>query len=243
MTRRKGFRSPLPFVRAFTLVEVLAALTIGSLLVVAAVSATRALGGTRRMVDRQVQRQEAARAAIEVIVASLRNVRRDPIRNQPIVVGTRDQDGGRIDLQVISDSRCRHDGAESDQYELSFFLGKPTGRPWTALMCRKDHAFDDEPRDGGMVTVIAEPIVGREFSYLADGQWQEEWSSLSMTPPEAVRVTVIAMDMEEGFSSGRPETTTLSTVVPIRVDVPPSKSAEESKREAEEAQERKGRNR
>jgi prepilin-type N-terminal cleavage/methylation domain-containing protein len=228
--------------KAFTLVEVLAALTIGSLLVAAAVSATRALSGTRRVVDRQVQRQEAARAAIEAVVAGLRNVRRDPIRDEPIIVGTRERDGVRIDLLVIGDTRCRPEGAESDQYELSFFLGRPTGRPWTALMCRKDHAFDDQPRDGGMVMVVAEPIVGLEFAYLADGQWQEEWSALSTTPPEAVRVTVTAIDVEEGPSAGRPETTTLSTVVPIRVDLPPAKSAEESKREAEDARERGGRN-
>jgi hypothetical protein len=214
----------------------LAALTIGALLVVAAVGATRALAGTRRSVDRRVERSEAARAAMDAIVTVLRNVRRDPVSDEPVVVGTRNESGDtgdRIDLLVISNVRCRPDGAESDQYEVSFFLGRPAGQPWTALMSRKDHALDDEPRGGGLVSVLAERIVALKFAYYADNQWQEEWSPLAPKAPEAVRVTVTAIDDDERSSGARPETTTLSTVVPIRVDLPPSKNP---KREQAEAQ-------
>ena len=221
--------------RAFTLVEMLATLTIGALLVVAAVSATRALASTRRSVDRRSERSEAARLAMDTIVAALRNVRRDPIRDEPVVVGTQNESGetgDRIDLLVISDAPCRPEAVESDQYEMSFFLERSAGRPSTALMCRKDHALDDDPRGGGIVSVVAERIVALKFSYYTDGQWQDEWSPLSPKPPEAVRVTVMAVEDEEGSRGTRPETTTLSTVVPIRVDLPPSKNPKQEQAEA-----------
>jgi type II secretion system protein J len=212
---------------AFTLVEMLAALTIGALLVVSAVSATRALAGTRQSVDRRVERSEAARAAIDAIVSELRNVRRDPVADEPVVVGTANdagEMGDRIDLLVLSEVRARADGPESDQYETSFFLGRPAGQSRTALLHRRDHALDDRPRDGGIVTVVAERIVTLKFSYYAENRWQEEWPPLSPTPPEAVRVTVTAIDNEQGARGGALETTTLSTVVPIHVDLPPSKN-------------------
>lgn len=226
--------------RALTLVEMLAALTIGSLLVVSAVSATRALAGTRQSVDRRVERTEAARVAMDAIVAALRNVRRDPISDEPVVVGTANDSGemgDRIDLLVLSDVRVRRDGPESDQYETSFFLGRPAGRPHTALMCRRDHALDEGPRDGGIVTVVAERIVALTFSYYAGNTWQDEWPPLSVKPPEAVRVTVTAIDNEESLRGAAPETTTLSTVVPIHVDLPPSKNP---KRERAEGQSQGG---
>jgi hypothetical protein len=83
------------------------------------------------------------------------------------------------------------------------------------------------------VNVVAERIVALKFSYYGDSQWQEDWPPLSTKPPEAVRVTVTAMDSGESGSGARPETTTLSTVVPIRVDLPPSKNPKREKAEVQ----------
>ena len=94
----------------FTLVELLVAVTISSLLVVSVVSTTRALSSTRRGVDQRVERSASGRRAMEAIVAGLRNVRRDPIRGKPVMVGLSGEGeagSDRIDLQVISDRRAR----------------------------------------------------------------------------------------------------------------------------------------
>jgi prepilin-type N-terminal cleavage/methylation domain-containing protein len=214
--------------RSFTLVELLVALTIGSLLVVSVVSATRALSGTRQSAERRMARSSAARRAMETIVAALRNVRRDPIRDQPVIVGhPGGADGDRIDLQVISDHRVRPDGAESDQYEMSFFLAKPAGQPWPVLMCRKDHGLDEHPADGGIVTVVTEGIIALSFQYYVDNQWSDQWSSVEPRAPDAVRVTVVAVGSEAGDARVRPTPLSLSTVVPIRVNPPTEAQAPE----------------
>ena len=202
----------------FTLVEMLVALTVGSLLVISAVSATRALSGSREAVDRHVEREAAARHATEAIVAALRNVRRDPTRKEPVVVGESGPGGGqndKIDLLVTSDARVRREGAESDQYELSFYLVRRPGAELPALVCRKDHALDEFPEDGGIVSVVAEGITALVFEYLSDEQWLRDWSAFEPAPPQAVRVMVSATDVEPAPRSGSRDTTVLTTVMPI----------------------------
>ena len=213
-------------VRAFTLVEMLVTLTIGSLLVVSVVSATRALARTRASIDCRIERSMAGRQAMETIVAALRNFRRDPIRRHPVLVGHRGataQEGDRIDLLVLSSRRNRSEGAEADQYEMSFSLQRRPGAALPVLVCRKDHALDDEPDDGGLVTVVAEGIVGLSFMYLAGEEWMNEWPELSAHPPDAVRVTVAAAMMHPTSALDREAfggAMTLTTVVPINITQP-----------------------
>lgn len=209
--------------RGFTLVEVLLALTISALLAVSVVSATRTLSSTRQSVDRRVERATSGRRAMEIVVAALRNVRRDPLPSQPIIVGRSGGRGARrdrIDLQTITDRRARPDGAESDQYEIGFYLAKPSGRQLPVLMRRQDHALDEHPDDGGIATVVAEGIVGLSFEYFADGQWSDEWPEAEPRTPEAVRVTVAAVGPESRNSRRLPKPFELSTVVPIHVNPP-----------------------
>lgn len=211
--------------RAFSLVEVLVTLTIGSLLVMSAVSATRALTGARASVDRRVERVSEARRAMEAIVAALRQVRRDPLGpEKPLVVGV---SGGRnagrdsINLQVISDRRARRDAIEADQHEVGFFLSeqKSDGR-MPVLLRRRDHALDDHPDEGGVVMPVAEGIVSLSFEYLSGEQWYPEWPATEPRPPEAVRVTVVAATPPPKDSRLAPDTTVFSTIVPIRTNLP-----------------------
>ena len=195
-------------------------LTIGSLLVVSAVSATRSLASARAKVDRRVERSMAARHAMETIVAALRNIRKDPTQRFPVVVGHSGGQGAgndRIDVLVISDQRARPDGPESDQYEVGFYLMQQSGQQWPTLMRRRDHALDEHPEEGGIATVVAEGIVGLSFEYYADDQWMTEWPADQPRTPKAVRVTVeaAAAPAEPGLS---PQTIQLSTVVPLCVN-------------------------
>ncbi|MBI4580636.1 MAG: prepilin-type N-terminal cleavage/methylation domain-containing protein [Planctomycetes bacterium] len=202
----------------FTLMEVLAAMTIGTLIVMSAVGATRALTTTREKVDRRVERAAEARRALEAITGALRNVRRDASDpDKPVVVGYGDDGsgGGRINLLVIGDRRVRRDGSESDHYETSFFLSPSGGgRMLSSLMCRRDHALDDRIEEGGIVTTVADNIVGLSFEYRSAGQWYREWSPTELQPPEAVRVTVAAANRPDRDSRSM-DTIVLSTVVAI----------------------------
>ncbi len=201
---------------AFTLVELLLAITISGLLVVSAVSAVRSLTSARESVDRRGQRLCQARQAIECVTSALRNIRRDVQGDDPVLVGRpgdRGEPGDRIDLLVIDQRRCRPEGPESDQQETSFSLATLPGREYPALLCRRDHALDDEPEDGGLATVVAEGIIDLSFEYYDGDQWQREWVE-QPAPPRAVRVTVAAV-ADDSRLDRKPDVLTLSTVVAI----------------------------
>jgi type II secretory pathway pseudopilin PulG len=219
---------------AFTLVEVLLATTISALLVMTVVSTTRSLSTSRDKIESKSSRRLEARNGLEAMVAALRNVRRDGAGKNPVLIG---YDGGegqndRINLMVIDDRRCREDGEESDQYEMTFYLWKPEGARFPSLMCRKDHALDDYPERGGLATVAAEGIVGLTFEYYDGETWREEWSDQETKPPKMVRVTLAAVetDRKETGWSMRPEPMVLSTAVAIE---------SETKRETNESKDDK----
>jgi prepilin-type N-terminal cleavage/methylation domain-containing protein len=212
--------------RGLTLVELLVAMTIGSLLIVSVVSTTVTITRTRNRVDERVSRSGEARLALAAVVAQLRNVRRDWTRDRPPVVGsTTPRWGGgsgndRIDLLVISDRPARPDAPESDQFEVSFYLTRRQGVPWPTLVMRKDHELDEFPGEGGLETVVAEGITALTFEYFNGEDWLREWSELEPLGPKAVRVTVVATDRAMPEPGQTPRHVTLSTVAPIRLSQP-----------------------
>lgn len=204
--------------RAVTLIELIVSVTIGALVAMSAVSATSSLTRTRQTVEQRTRRLSSARRAMASIVGALRNVRRDPIRGRPVVVGTRgDRGRDSIDLLVIDERTSRPEGAESDQQEVSFYLQRRSGQAAPSLMRRQDHGLDDYPEGGGVATVVAEGVVGLSFEYFGEGEWVREWPDSMTRAPEAVRVTVSAISTNRPARGQRPEAVTLSTVVALDI--------------------------
>lgn len=205
----------------FTLAELLVSLTLMALLTASIVSATRALTATRTRVDEHIAASAAARQGLEAVVAALRNVRRDPDRDHPLIIGE-SGDGGnsRLALQVISDIKARADSPESDQYEVGFTVWqRDDGVP--VLLCRRNNGLTDKPGMGGIATVVAEGIVGLSCEYYSQGQWQNEWTEAELGVPEAVRVTVAATGVPARRATGaRISPAVFSTIVAIHAEQP-----------------------
>lgn len=211
---------------AFTLVEMLLSLTIASLLVASIASTVQTVLSARQGVDRRTQRVFEARHAMDTVVAALRNVRRDPIPDVPLVVGYsggHDIGNDKINLQVISNRRVRSEGAESDQYEMSFYLADLPDRATRALMCRTDHALDEYWDNGGIATTVADGVIALSFEYYDGEEWLHEWSEFQQSTPKAVRVTLAVTDAQpqagetQRRPAAMPDCIVLSTVVPIHV--------------------------
>jgi type II secretory pathway component PulJ len=211
---------------------VLITLTIGSLLMVSVMSATHGLSNAQARVQGRADHLAEARRAMQTILGELRNVRRDALRETSTVVGRRGIGAGnsdRIELQVIDNRQVRPDAAESDQYEVSFFLENRGDSPLPSLMCRKDHAFDDYPQDGGIVSVVAEGIVGLTIDYYFAGEWKREWVSTEPQPPQAVRVTIAAATTPNQTNRRDWNVVELSSVVTLhaarRIDIAQDQNA------------------
>ena len=207
--------------RGFTLVELLVSMTIGTLLIVTVISSTVTITRTRARVEQRVARSEEARRGLAMIVSQLRNIRRDWSPDRPPLVGHGSSGGDdRIDLLVTSDDPARPEAPESDQYEVSFYLIRRPGIPWSTLVMRQDHELDEFPDDGGIETVVAEGITVLSFEYFTGEKWRSEWSKLEIRPPKAVRITVVAADLQPSEPGQAPRHVTLSTVVAIRLQQP-----------------------
>jgi type II secretory pathway component PulJ len=218
------------------MVEVIVALTISAMLLVSVVSTTRALSSTRQNVERRVDQGAAARHAMETIVAALRNIRRDPTMQRPVVIGRsggRGAGNDRIDLLVISDVRGRPEGAESDQYEQSFYLTECPGRAGLVLLSRKDHALDDHPQEGGVGTIVAEGMTTLSFAYYSGAEWRDEWSDLEVRAPEAVRITLATVPTSAAADAkGFVEPVVLSPIVALHANEPvDDQAADRTRRE------------
>ncbi len=161
---------------------------------------------------------------MQTILGALRNVRRDPSQQAPLIIGKNDANGSsRIDMQVIGDHPVRADGVAADQQEVGFYLETSAGGT-SVLICRRDIALDDKPTEGGVATRVADGIVELHFEYYQGGQWYREWASTQPQPPQAVRVTLSAAspaprDKQAGATQDR-EVVTLSAAVAIKVNPP-----------------------
>lgn len=210
--------------RGFTLIEVVLALTISAILLGSLVTSTRAIARSREHTYARLDRTANAQRAMQTILGALRNVRRDPSQQAPLIIGKNDANGSsRIDMQVIGDHPARADGVGTDQQEVGFYIERSAaGMP--VLMCRRDIALDDKPTEGGVATLVAEGIVDLHFEYYQGGQWYREWASTQPQPPQAVRVTLSAASpARQGKQSGGTqdrEVVTLSAAVAIKVNSP-----------------------
>jgi len=101
---------------------------------------------------------------------------------------------------------------------MSFFLSSGSKGSLPALLCRRDHGFDEYPEEGGVVTMVAEGIVALSFEYYAQAQWFPEWRATEPLPPEAVRVTLVAACAPRAGARRAAETTVLSSVVAIHAN-------------------------
>jgi prepilin-type N-terminal cleavage/methylation domain-containing protein len=211
-------------VRGFTLVELLLSMTIGAMILLAVTGATRAMTQTRERVLRHSERYQQTRRAFEAMVDALGSVRMDPAKDERLIIGRSGGGQGRsdrINLLVWSDRAARVGQAESDQYEVEFcVMAKPaqgderSGPP--VLMCRRDHGLDNRPEHGGVATMLAEGIAQLSFEYSWKGEWFNEWPETRMSLPDAVRVTLVAVDEPPRRAGQSPTVITLSTIVPIR---------------------------
>jgi len=76
------------------------------------------------------------------------------------------------------------------------------------------------PERWGLVGVVADGIVELSFEYLSDERWQTHWSELERRLPDAVRVTVGAAVSADGEMIGQLDVTYLSTVVVVGINRP-----------------------
>lgn len=177
--------------RGLTLLEVLVAVGIlamvGTLVYGALDGMQRARTGIERVGDRYHQgRQALARMSRELqsafislhqpaqIAASVRTT---------VFIGTDSGTSDRVDFTSFSHRRLLRNVHESDQNELSYFMGKdPDRNDKYDLLRREQKEIDLDPTKGGVVNVLCEDVTAFDVEYLepSTDTWLSSWDSTQM---------------------------------------------------------------
>ena len=208
---------------AFTLVELLVAMTIGVLVMGAGYGGLRTVLSAREQILVRCELHQEGRRALDEIASAVRAAR--AVGKVDVHLIGRDGEfndapDDRLTLYTVTDRIARFDRPESDIYEVSFVVFRDEETGEGALWRRKDPGVDDDMEDGGILTEIAHDVVALNVEYFDGFDWLDEWlPEEAIGMPTAVRVTVaLARPESPGLSVAL--MTTVSPLVKSGVSAP-----------------------
>jgi len=188
--------------KAFTLVEVLVASTIGVFIALVAVGAMRTITISSEMLDRHIATAAEVRFAANMIARDLTNIYRDEESDNFRFIGmvqdvSDDISSSYLMFYTVCRTKARAGQPEGDVYEVEYSLVADEER--SVLMRRlwpNPNKEVEEP--GGVLTVIAENIEAFYVQYYNGQEWAEEWPEEMRSLPELLEITLIAKQTDQG---------------------------------------------
>ncbi|MCK4998734.1 MAG: prepilin-type N-terminal cleavage/methylation domain-containing protein [Anaerohalosphaera sp.] len=188
--------------RAFTLIEVLISSVIATFIAVVAVGALRSVADARERIEQSTAVSDELRFAANIIRNDLANIFRDADMNSMKFVGalaqTVDEPPVSLTFRTTSTAKARFAAIEGDLYEVQYFIAQRDDK--SVLMrryCPVVGVEEDELTAGGILSPIAENIVGLSLLYFDGSEWVEQWPKEQQTLPGMVEVTLVAGDLEQ----------------------------------------------
>lgn len=221
--------------RGFTLVELLVAIVVLSMISLLIYNAFASMKRSREGIERVDDRYREGRLAMTRMVRELQSAYislHAPIMGSLLVqktafIGTTGTPADRIDFNSFSNRRMDKNSHVSDQCELSYF-GSPNPElsGVTDLARRISTSLDLEPKKGGRVDVLATDIDLFDLQYLdpTTGNWLETWDTTSTVTgqparlPVQMRITLVLNGgSRQGYDRGQ-GTIRLITKVSLPID-------------------------
>jgi len=179
----------------FTLIEILVASVISAFIAVTAVSAMKTISlGRSKIEDRSVAAGEL-RYVSDIIRKDMANLYRSDKPEKVVLVGSLEigETGmtSVLKAHVVNMVKARVGQPESDVFEVQYFLQQTDEK--TLFMRRlQPNPFDQEIA-GGILTAIAEKIVGFTVTYLNEvEEWMDEWPEENTNLPNLVKIDLTA---------------------------------------------------
>lgn len=184
----------------FTLVEVLAAVTIGGFIMLVAVGTLKAITSSAKMVNINISAASEVRFAMNLIKRDLVNFYRDEnIENTKLIGTTEEASEGNasyIVFYTINRIRARSNQPEGDLYEVEYSLLQDGER--SLLMRRLWPNPNEEYEPGGILAVIAEDIGVFEVRYFDGEEWSNEWPEEMEVLPQLIEVSIVGKEQSKG---------------------------------------------
>ncbi|HUT78107.1 MAG TPA: type II secretion system protein GspJ [Polyangia bacterium] len=214
--------------RGMTLIEVMVAMAVMSMVAVTIWTATSQTARTRDIVEASHDRLHQVRIAFDMLsrdlssaFLSMHRATLEPVRDT-VFIGTDHGTEDRLDFAAFAHQRRYLDVKESDQCEVGWFVaadGEVSGR--YNLVRRSSPIIDLEPLEGGQNLVLVQDVVEFDLEYfdLQMNEWQDEWDTTEFTGeqlrlPHQVRIRLVVNDR-----NGRPVTYASQVGVPMRTPI------------------------
>lgn len=187
--------------RGFTLVELLVAVVVLSMISLLIYNAFASMKRSREGIERVDDRYREGRLAMTRMVRELQSAYislHAPINSSLLVqktafIGTTGTPADRLDFNSFSNRRMDKNSHVSDQCELSYFGSpNPEQSGVTDLARRISTLLDLDPKKGGRVDVLATDIDLFDLQYLdpTTGNWVETWDTTSTLTGQPARLPV-----------------------------------------------------
>ena len=193
-----------PATRGMTLVEVMVAIAVLSMVVVLIYGVVDSLSRGRKGESLRAERAHQVRDAVSRIVRDMTSAYLSTaapatealLTRKTAFVGRSSFPFGRVDFTAFAHLRTQRDARESDQAEVGYFVVQNPDVPEDMDLVRREQTpIDLEPLKGGIVSVVAENVQKFSLKYLdpVTGNWLETWDTTQVTGqpnrlPLAVRV-------------------------------------------------------
>ena len=221
--------------RGFTLVELLVAIVVLSLISMLIYSAFASMKRSREGIERIDDRYREGRLAMTRMVRELQSAYislHAPINTSLLIqrtafIATTGTPADRLDFNSFSNRRMDKNSHISDQCELSYF-GSPNPElsGVTDLARRISTALDMDPKKGGRVDVLATDIDLFDLQYLDpfSGNWVDTWDTTQSVTGQPARLPiqvkillVLNGGSRQGYDRGQ-GTIRLTTKVALPID-------------------------
>lgn len=237
-----GHRSAPGARHGFTIAELVVALLVASLVLIAISTSVSRIGRGREIAQARLAAHQRALDAVESLRRDLSSTIRTGdlfLTRLAIAEGTTRTSLGNVDRSELLLFASRLNpvreityNGEGIEYETQYRVTDDADG--SALWRRRDPVPDDNPEGGGVAEPVSAGVLGVTFEAYDGENWWTTWDSDEDGLPLAVRATVVVTGVADGEDpSTAPElTVTLRTTVPI--DRVPSARDEEAERLARE---------
>jgi general secretion pathway protein J len=199
----------------FTLVEVMLALTISSLILTAAYGTFRISMDVSKRASARREALENCRSALGVICRDLAGAFLSSTEKWSLFVGEDAQSGDlnvdTLAFTAVVNSPERSGERTSDYTEVEYYIDTDPETPEEWLVRRYDCRPDEDLREGGITSLAGYQVASLDVWYFKGGDWGVDWDSQKELPT-AVRVEVSALiDPQKGLVPSN--LVTLSSIV------------------------------
>ena len=194
--------------RGLTLIEVLVAVAVMSMVSMTIWAATSQTARTRDIVEESHDRLHQVRVAFDMLSRDLNSaflsMHRAPVEpsHDTVFIGQDSGEEDRLDFATFTHQRRYPDVNESDQAEVAYFIAEdPEIGKQLNLVRRESPILDVEPLEGGQYLILVEDVVAFDLEYFdfQMNEWQDEWDTTEMTDeagflPHQVRIRLVVLD-------------------------------------------------